>query len=150
MKKWLLRSGTICVCVIVIVITAEKFFFSSERAQLFAWWFFSGNGDTYKVVVSQKVNKREIEAYKKELTKMLSESAHGSLTQKVALSFSGEFSEDPTIQEQLIIISYDHPDHYIKCKLRKQLSINHDLVVTTHNHQGTQSSRFSRNRECED
>lgn len=144
----LVRLSIICLSIFVIVISTERFLFSSERAHLFAWWFFSGEGESIHTPIAKRVSVSEIEPFKTEIQSMLESAKHASITQKVALSFATEFADDPQIKEQLIIIAFDHPNTFVKCKLRRQLGLHHEIIITAHSEDRSQSSKFSLSDDC--
>jgi len=144
-----IRTVIILTSIVVILLTAERYLFSSERAYLFAWWFFSGDGQSTQTPISKRVDAHKVEDYKQEIGDMLKNATQDSTTQKVALSFTDEFADDPLIREQLIIVAFDHPTQLVRCKLRKQLALNHEIIITTYSEQYAESSRFSMADDCE-
>ena len=145
----MLRFLIVGISIIVIVFTIERFIFSSERANLFAWWFFSGDSTSVKTPLSERVSADKLDAYKKEIQNMLQNAEQDSTTQAVALNFADEFVDDPNIKEQLIIIAFEHPTHLVRCELRKKLGLNHEIIVTSHSSENTHSARFSTGQKCE-
>lgn len=146
--RWLLRSIIACACIFSILLVTERYFFSCERAQLFAWWFFSGNGDSPKKLVSQRVKTTELESFKNEISDMLQSAEQDSLTQQVALNYANEFIYDAKIKEQLIVIAFDHPNALVRCKLRRQLGLNHEVIMTAHSENSSQTAKFSLSKDC--
>ena len=89
------------------------------------------------------VSEDRIPEVKRSILDTLKKQNFDSYSFEAAMGFAQVFKDDPHINEQLIIIAYDHPDTLIRCFWQKQLKTGHNLLIITSQDGQKRATSFS-------
>lgn len=127
-----------CLCIGIILFSIERFFLPFERLQLYGVWLTSAE-EIESLNSHQTENKRAEAAPKTlldelhiiELANMLKTSEPESFAQSVALDLSKLVSQNPLIKKQLLVLSDNHPDKFVRCQIKNQLASGMSITLIT-------------------
>lgn len=155
----IIRVSLALFLIAVIFIGTLDFTAHLSRFQLAYWWWQWNNSHektvliddaTSKNIISQKelflkeqASTQDLTPVKQQILDVLNTHNYDWLGFNAALGFASVFLEDPQVQDQLIIIAYDHPDRLIRCKWQARLKTGHDMIIVTSDGQNKTASRFS-------
>ncbi|MDT0594910.1 hypothetical protein [Glaciecola petra] len=142
--KLSLKLLTICFCIGIILFSIERFFLPFERMQLYGVWL------TTSAELESKRDSPFNNPQLEELATMLKTSETNSFAQSVALDLSKLVSQSPLIKEQLLVLSENHPDKFVRCQIKNQLASGMSITLITGEGENRVSSTFVDlpNQEC--
>ncbi len=99
--------------------------------------------NSLKDFLFSKLSAQEILETEDIITAILSQHNYGSYSFKAAVTFAPLFTDNQKINEQLIIIAFDHPDVYVRCFWQQELKTGHNILIITSHNETKQASSFS-------
>ena len=134
--KLSLKLLTICFCIGIILFSIERFFLPFERMQLYGVWL------TTSAELESKRDSPFNNPQLVELATMLKTSKTNSFAQSVALDLSKLVSQSSLIKEQLLVLSENHPDKFVRCQIKNQLASGMSITLITGEGENRVSSTF--------
>lgn len=99
--------------------------------------------DSLQDFLFSKLTEQEILETEEIITSILTKQDYDSYSFKSAIAFAPLFTENQKINEQLIIIAFDHPDIYVRCFWQQELKTGHNMLIITSHNDAEQASSFS-------